>query len=56
MEEDLSGVMFWELNDHPRESFDEPRNERVFDWGVLRNDHSKKPATDKVQEYYKWIL
>ncbi|MCF7889825.1 cellulase family glycosylhydrolase [Candidatus Bipolaricaulota bacterium] len=60
MEEDLSGLMFWELNDHPEEAFRDnpynPENDYVDDMGVFRDDYSKKPAADKVKEYYKWIL
>lgn len=60
MEENLSGVMFWEFNDHPAEAFEDnpynPENDYVDNMGVLRDDYSKKPTAHVVEQYYNWIL
>lgn len=52
--QNLEGVMFWELNDHPKSAIEDPKDEGILNMGVLKNDHSKKPAAHVVEQYYKW--
>lgn len=58
--EGFDGMMFWELNDHPEEALKgnpyNPKNDFVDDFGILKDDYSKKPAAHVVEQYYKWNL